>query len=1215
MRHHFYYVLFLIFGLLLKAGFSSPHIGYTELAQKAEANFKIYQTAREAAINQGLPVGIYLPEGIFMEALGLEDGQVVYGIVTNLAHPFENASTAFFPDIEKEYDLSKARLSLGQGKVTNEGLGIPEMKPERQASLLLIPESSGDRVMAFDAMTGDLVDMDFIPPSTGPLSTPVMARQTPWGNITISDQLADLVQEFDTSGTYLGIFAPAGGVNNAILDNMRSHIYKADGNLLATVAGGGNADAIAEFDQSGIYLGNFIANGLGGLAGPWDIVFRTSDILITGYSSDAVHRYDLSGNYLDDFVSPSGVNSPEQLAEFQNGNVAVAAFSTPSGIYVYSPAGTLLSTFTGVTGNRGVYKLGNGNIITTNGAGVHEIDGTTGALVRTIVPGVSGRLVAPYVEAAPAAGKILISEFVVTPTDGEFIEIYNPGADPVDLSNYYLTDATFAADNTYYYNIVRDTLYGGGAFGDFHARFPDGAVIQPGEYQTIAMTGTGFVTSYAVQPTYELFDTDSNIPDMREARPGSINGQGGLTNSDEVIVLYYWDGLSDLVGDVDYVIYDDNGQVPNEAVDKTGISIDGPDPDTLQSTYLPDTPINNQLSALSPEFGYSAHRVDYTEGNQVMSGGNGITGADETSEDLNNTFTTNSEPSPNAPWKPIAAAKLQLIHNAADPSLAMVDIYLNGTKILDDFAFRTATPFLSVGAGTLLNFGFAPENSISVADTIRNFPVVLDSGVYYNGFATGVVDTNNFAPNPEGRNISLKIFGNDSIHTASSIPGQVEISLAHGVTDAPTVDIVARNLAVTLFDNVPYGDVTPYLALMPASYTIDIMDSSGQSILSSFEADLSALADSAVVIFASGFADSALNQNGPSAGLYMAMTNGTVVQLPQVMNYAQIQLVHNAPDPNISVVDIYYNDNLWIDDFTFRHATPFMTIPAGQLFTVGIAPGNSTSVNDTIVSLLGEFAPNDVQIGFASGVLNPNNFAPNPNGADISFTFFGNDSGREVSQTPGSLEMFVAHGATDAPTVDVVVRNVGPLFEDVSYGDVTGYIAVQPGVYTVDLVNSATSAILDSFDVDLSALADSAIGVFASGFLDSAANQNGPSFGLYAALANGQVVELPAIPTAIAGEQDIIPREFDLYQNYPNPFNPNTTIRYALKQSTRVTLTVYNLLGQEVRTLVNAQQEAGYKTVIWDGLNNQGRKVASGIYLYRLEAGDFVKTRKMVLMK
>jgi hypothetical protein len=197
----------------------------------------------------------------------------------------------------------------------------------------------------------------------------------------------------------------------------------------------------------------------------------------------------------------------------------------------------------------------------------------------------------------------------------------------------------------------------------------------------------------------------------------------------------------------------------------------------------------------------------------------------------------------------------------------------------------------------------------------------------------------------------------------------------------------------------------------------------------------------------------------------------------------------------------------------------------------------------------------------------------------------------------------------------VLVRNVGPLFEDIGYGDVTGYIAVQPGIYTVDLINSATSAILDSFDVDLSALADSAIGVFASGFLDTTANQNGPSFGLYAVLVNGQVVELPAIPTAIAGEQEIIPKEFDLYQNYPNPFNPNTTIRYALKQSTRVTLAVFNLLGQEVRTLVKTRQEAGYKTVIWDGLNNQGRKVASGIYLYRLEAGDFVKTRKMVLMK
>jgi hypothetical protein len=101
----------------------------------------------------------------------------------------------------------------------------------------------------------------------------------------------------------------------------------------------------------------------------------------------------------------------------------------------------------------------------------------------------------------------------------------------------------------------------------------------------------------------------------------------------------------------------------------------------------------------------------------------------------------------------------------------------------------------------------------------------------------------------------------------------------------------------------------------------------------------------------------------------------------------------------------------------------------------------------------------------------------------------------------------------------------------------------------------------------------------------------------------------------ITGGVDLIPEEFALYQNYPNPFNPTTTIKYALKQQADVTINIYNLLGQEVRTLVNSSQEAGYKTVVWDGLNNSGARVASGIYIYRIQAGDFVQARKMILMK
>ena len=89
-----------------------------------------------------------------------------------------------------------------------------------------------------------------------------------------------------------------------------------------------------------------------------------------------------------------------------------------------------------------------------------------------------------------------------------------------------------------------------------------------------------------------------------------------------------------------------------------------------------------------------------------------------------------------------------------------------------------------------------------------------------------------------------------------------------------------------------------------------------------------------------------------------------------------------------------------------------------------------------------------------------------------------------------------------------------------------------------------------------------------------------------------------------------VPVEFGLAQNYPNPFNPVTTIEYALPEAARVRIEVFNILGQVVDVLVDAQQEVGYHTVRWDG-----GEAASGVYFYRIAAGDFAATKRMVLMK
>jgi len=109
-------------------------------------------------------------------------------------------------------------------------------------------------------------------------------------------------------------------------------------------------------------------------------------------------------------------------------------------------------------------------------------------------------------------------------------------------------------------------------------------------------------------------------------------------------------------------------------------------------------------------------------------------------------------------------------------------------------------------------------------------------------------------------------------------------------------------------------------------------------------------------------------------------------------------------------------------------------------------------------------------------------------------------------------------------------------------------------------------------------------------------------------------LEIQQGATGIA-ENDGLPQSFALFQNYPNPFNPSTTIRYQLPEGSKVELTIYNSLGQQIRTLVEEDQQAGVKSAVWDGRDKFGKAVASGIYLFRIRAANFVQSKKMILLK
>ncbi|MBR9978286.1 MAG: DUF4397 domain-containing protein, partial [Bacteroidetes bacterium] len=227
-------------------------------------------------------------------------------------------------------------------------------------------------------------------------------------------------------------------------------------------------------------------------------------------------------------------------------------------------------------------------------------------------------------------------------------------------------------------------------------------------------------------------------------------------------------------------------------------------------------------------------------------------------------------------------------------------------------------------------------------------------------------------------------------------------------------------------------------------------------------------------------------------------------------NTARLQVIHNAADPGAAVVDIYVDGALLLDDFAFRAATPFSDVPAAVQLTIGVAPGNSTGPGDILATFDVTLDSGKTYIAVANGVLNPANFAANPDMKNIAFTILTADDGRESGSSASDVDLKVLHGATDAPAVDVLARGVATLVDDAAYGDMTPYFSVPEGNYILDITPAGdNSTIVASYQADLSGLGGGAGFVFASGFLAPAANANGEAFGLFVALPDGTVIELP----------------------------------------------------------------------------------------------------------
>ncbi len=475
-------------------------------------------------------------------------------------------------------------------------------------------------------------------------------------------------------------------------------------------------------------------------------------------------------------------------------------------------------------------------------------------------------------------------------------------------------------------------------------------------------------------------------------------------------------------------------------------------------------------------------------------------------------------------------ARFQLIHNASDPSMDTVDVYVNGFKY-DNVAFRQATTLLSTNSGAV-KFNINNRNSIDSNDLVlKRLTSTLAANSNTVIMITGVDNIANFSANPNSINTGITLI-NKNITTFAAGSGKVQVNVFHGVTDAPGVDIVVKpaistgtlptnlNFAQANASNLFFNNVPTF---------IEMRNTGTNSVLKAYSANLTSFNQKMITVFASGFVNPTTNQNGKNFGVFAVDTNGIVVELQEA---TRLQFIHNAADVALQSFDVYFNNNKVISALNFREASPFLTVNSGNT-QIRVSTAN---VNDTLF-----FRPSinlvtgKSYLAMAMGLKDSSTFAANPDGTDRLLNINGFDSMPESSLLAGSFQYLVANGNTDAPQISFnKVPSQISVISNLKYGDFTALRTDNTG-YIFNISNGSKSEFNGAYSLNAAAYLNQSGVVFTSGFYRAAGNPaNAASFKVMLALSNGTVVELTRLQNKlqfIHNSPDTSIRNVDIYAN------------------------------------------------------------------------------------
>ena len=594
----------------------------------------------------------------------------------------------------------------------------------------------------------------------------------------------------------------------------------------------------------------------------------------------------------------------------------------------------------------------------------------------------------------------------------------------------------------------------------------------------------------------------------------------------------------------------------------------------------------------------------------------------------------------------LGAARAQIVHNSGDPAATSVDVYIDGTRVLDDFEYRSATPFIDLDSG-VREIAVAPSTSTDASSAIAEFTSVVPTNGSLTILANGVVNTGDFTSNPDGNDIGFNLdIATGARESVESTDGDVEIRAAHGVTDAPTVDVLAGGSVFV--DDAAYTDITGYLGAPAGQVTLEVTPGNDNStVLYEYEQDLSGFSDTPLTVIASGFNtpdDESVSPLAPFTLIAVA-PSGTVVNLgsdlvvnefladPNGAVDANNDGTADAGDQFVELVNVSTTNAIDVSEYTIATSNGTYTVPNQSGTTLD--PGKGLVVfNGGSPTGFGVFAGTglpEINSGGDEIVVS------DATGAPLQTIRFG--GGPPAPTSKATLDTGLPQQAGTSTALDGTTSGTGTyvLHTNIS-GNSVAHSAGQ---------NNVTGATLPVEMADFSATLDESAAVLTWRTLSEENNSGfevqhrAPEASAFETVGfregQGTTTEETAYRFRVAdlatGRHEFRLKQVDLdgsstltdvvtvdlaldgaftwSKMAPNPVSSTGTLSIQVRETQDVTVRLFDVLGRRVQTFHNGPLSSGSRhqiTVDGDGLSN-------GTYVLRIQGESFSGNQQITVVK